>query len=119
MKKSLFGAMLAVTFGAVCAFAVNFVQLKPDATLSAPCVVSSAGLSCGRGVAVGTQIIDAVGAIQASTSTTSGKSLRFAGAYSTLPTTGWAEGTLAYQLSDHRLYIATVAVVAAGSWLAL
>jgi len=58
------------------------------------------------------------GTVSVSTATSSTSSLCFKGSYATLPTSGVAEGCLAYQVSDHKLYISTIAVTNAGCWAA-
>ena len=55
--------------------------------------------------------------VAVSTSTTSSITMGMAGAWQTLPTTGYPEGTFAYQVSDHRMYVATCTVVSATSWI--
>jgi len=62
------------------------------------------------------KIMAGKGNVNISSSTTSGYSLGFAGAFETLPTSGHEEGTMAYQLSDHTLYISTEAVTSVESW---
>lgn len=57
--------------------------------------------------------------LQISTSTTSGYSLGFAGAFQSLPASGHEEGTMAYQVSDHTLYISTIAVTNVNCWKAV
>lgn len=62
---------------------------------------------------------DMTGKLTVSSSTTSGFSVCQAGAFVTLPTSGYAEGCSAYQVSDHTLYISTEAVSKAASWKAI
>jgi len=57
--------------------------------------------------------------VKVSSSATSTEHGFFAGFFETLPTTGYEEGTIAYQGSDNKVYIATEAVSEAGSWDAL
>jgi hypothetical protein len=57
--------------------------------------------------------------ITVSSAATSSLGICFAGAFATLPTTGYAEGCLAYQGSDNKVYVATETVSVAGSWAAL
>lgn len=57
--------------------------------------------------------------VTVSSSATSTLGLCLAGAFQTLPTTGYAEGCIAYQNSDNKVYVATETVAAAGSWAAL
>jgi len=57
--------------------------------------------------------------VKVSSSATSTEHVFFAGFFETLPTTGYEEGTIAYQGSDNKVYIATEAVSEAGSWEAL
>ena len=78
----------------------------------------ASGLVVTYGVSAGSMTVVG-GTSQVSTSTTSGYSLRNAGAYVTLPTSGLAEGTFAYQVSDHTLYVSTEAVSKAQSWKAV
>lgn len=58
---------------------------------------------------------DVIGELTVSTASTSGTSLCFKGAYVTLPSAG-TEGCVAYQSSDHKLYIATA--TGSGVWVA-
>ena len=68
----------------------------------------------------GTQMtISPAAGVAVATSATSGTSMCIAGAFQTLPTSGWAEGCFAYQLSDKTPYIATQTVVISQSWKAL
>ena len=57
--------------------------------------------------------------VKVSSSATSTAHGFFAGFFETLPTSGYEEGTIAYQGSDNTLYISTNAVTEAGSWAAL
>ncbi|HOX23648.1 MAG TPA: hypothetical protein PLL10_09300, partial [Elusimicrobiales bacterium] len=63
--------------------------------------------------------IHSIGEVRVSTATTSSASLCLAGTFQTLPTTGWNEGCIAWQLDDHKVYVATQTVVAVDSWKAL
>jgi len=63
--------------------------------------------------------INPVEKLQVSSSTLSGYSLGFAGAYNDLPTSGHEEGTMIYQVSDHTLYVATITVTNVGCWKAV
>lgn len=56
-----------------------------------------------------------VGSISVSSSATSGSAMCFKGSYVTVPTAG-VEGCLAYQTSDHKLYVATA--TGNGVWVA-
>ena len=58
------------------------------------------------------------GVVSVSSSSTSGYKLSFAGAFQSLPTSGYAEGSVAYQVSNHTLYVATITVTDAGCWKA-
>lgn len=81
----------------------------------------SAGLSKvtgGLAAVSSTKVAVTAGSVQVSTSPTSSASVCFAGAFQTLPTSGWNEGCIAYQLSDHVLYVATITVTMASSWKA-
>jgi hypothetical protein len=57
--------------------------------------------------------------VNISSSTTASVFMGFAGAFVTLPTTGYAEGTLAYQTSDHKFYGSTATVNDSDDWVAL
>ena len=57
-----------------------------------------------------------IGIITISTTTTSSVNLCLVGAVNTLPTSGYSEGCMAYQISDHTLYISTETVVGIQSW---
>jgi len=80
-----------------------------------------------KGVIVSTSIIIGASAtnsyptpiIKVSSATTSGVSLCLAGAFQTLPTSGYDKGCFAYQNSDNIAYISTETVTAASSWKAL
>lgn len=56
------------------------------------------------------------GAVKVSTATASNDSLCLAGAFVTLPTSGYARGCLAIQTSDMKVYVSTEAVSASYSW---
>lgn len=63
--------------------------------------------------------LDVVGTeVRVSSATTSTDSICLAGAYATLPTSGYARGCLAVQTSNMKLYISTETVTGAGSWAA-
>jgi hypothetical protein len=66
----------------------------------------------------GYQVVSSSG-VTISSSVTSGVSMCFAGAHQTLPTTGWARGCFAYQLSDNTPYVSTETVTISQSWKAL
>lgn len=57
--------------------------------------------------------------VSVSSSATSGLSMCLAGAFESLPTTGYGEGCFAYQNSDNTLYVSTEAVSVSGSWKAV
>ena len=77
--------------------------------------LASAGAISGTSAA----ITGTGGAVLVSTSATSGYSLCLAGAFSTLPTTGYPQGCIAYLTSDPtHIYLSTQAVVGVQSWLA-
>jgi len=57
--------------------------------------------------------------VSVSTSATSSVACKFKGAYVTLPTSSANECDMAYQTSDHALYIATETVTGATSWKAV
>jgi hypothetical protein len=57
--------------------------------------------------------------VAVSSSSTSGYSMCVAGSFQTLPTTGFAEGCFAYQVSDRTPYISTATVTNIGHWKAL
>lgn len=59
------------------------------------------------------------GLVEVSSATVHASSLSFAGSFDTLPTSGYSEGTMAYQTSDHKVYIATATVDDVGDWVAL
>lgn len=112
---------LAIMIPAVHALAVNKVPLKPDSANAAPATVFGTpnnGISVGKTTAPNAPI-DAVGKIIVSTSTTSNASICLAGAFQTLPTTGYAKGCFAFQLSDSKAYVSTETVVGSQSWSAL
>jgi hypothetical protein len=56
------------------------------------------------------------GIVNVSTATTSSVHLCLAGAFDTLPTSGYNKGCMAYQNSDNTLYVSTETVVSANSW---
>lgn len=56
--------------------------------------------------------------VNVSSSATSTLSICFAGAFETLPTSGYDEGCLAYQGSDNTLYVSTNSVDESGDWKA-
>lgn len=58
-------------------------------------------------------------AIQVSSATTSTGFFGLAGAFQTLPTSGYSKGVLAYQLSDNKVYVSTNAVDESGDWQAV
>lgn len=51
-----------------------------------------------------------------SSTTASTDKLYFAGAFVTLPTSGYSRGTLAVQTSNMKLYLSTETVATSGSW---
>lgn len=59
------------------------------------------------------------GSVLVSSSTTSSASLCLAGAFDSLPTTGYDRGCFAYQTSDNKMYVSTETVVSIYSWRAL
>jgi hypothetical protein len=62
--------------------------------------------------------LHAIGEIRASSATTAGASICLAGAFDTLPTTGYARGCLAYLTSaPTKIYLSTETVVGTYSWL--
>jgi hypothetical protein len=56
------------------------------------------------------------GTVQISSSTTSTSYMCIAGAFDTLPTSGYNKGCIAYQNSDNTLYVSIENVVSANSW---
>ncbi len=81
---------------------------------------SGAGFAVTNGLTAATGAFTATGgAVTVSTAATSQFHLCFAGAFGTLPTSGYPEGCLAYQVSDHTAYMSTQTVVIAQSWKAL
>ena len=78
-------------------------------TLTANNLVSNYGVQAATGAFTG-------GSVSVSSSTTSTDKLYFAGAFATLPTSGYNRGTLAVQTSDMKLYISTETVSVSGSW---
>lgn len=56
------------------------------------------------------------GAVVVSTAATAQFTMCLAGTFSTLPTSGYAAGCFAYQLSDNTPYVSTAAVTNAGHW---
>ena len=65
-------------------------------------------------------LIKATGSIHVSTAAGSVPYLNFAGQFAALPASGVLEGTIAYQSSDHKLYVSTCAVDSAtDDWVAL
>lgn len=122
MKNSIkICLVLAVMIPAIHAMAVNRVPLKPDSANNAPCTVfgtPSNGMSCGK-ITAPNAPIDTVGKVIVSSSTSSNASLCLAGAFQTLPITGYAQGCFAFQLSDHKAYVSTETVAGSQSWVAL
>lgn len=119
-KKLLLAASSLIAV-AVAAHAVNKIPLKPDGANAAPCTVfgsSTPGISCGKTTAPATAV-DVLGVVTVSTSATSSASICLAGNFQTLPTTGYAKGCFAYQLSDNTAYVSTQTVVGSQSWKAL
>lgn len=119
--KKLLLAASSLCIVAVSAYAVNKIPLKPDGANAAPCTVfgsSTPGLSCGKTTAP-SGTIDSLGTVNVSTSTSSSAVLCLAGSFQTLPTTGYAKGCFAFQLSDSKAYVSTQTVVGSQSWAAL
>lgn len=71
------------------------------------------------GLISGAAGITDIGTVNVSTSATSSLSLCFLGAFQTLPTADVNEGCLAFQKSDHSIYLSTETVVSVQSWLKL
>ncbi len=63
--------------------------------------------------------ITAAAGVQVATSSASGFSMCMAGSFQTLPASGYAEGCIAYQVSDHTYYGSTATVTNVGHWKAL
>lgn len=97
-----------VVVGAVTAGSVNCANVSTT-TLTANDLIANYGTKASTGVYTG-------GSVSVSTATTSNDKLTFAGAFVTLPTTGYNRGTLAVQTSDMKLYISTETVATSGSW---
>lgn len=131
-KKYLLAFLLALTTVQV-AFAVaqtTFTDVKITKTLTVVGAVTAGSVNCSNvstttltandlianyGVKGSTAVFNG-GNVAVSTSTTSTDKLYFAGAFATLPTTGYNRGTLAVQTSDMKLYISTETVATSGSW---
>lgn len=71
--------------------------------------MASVGLS-NTGTLANTGALNNIGAVSVATSATSGYALRPIGAVVTLATHTITEGQLVYQVSDHKLYVATKTV---------
>jgi hypothetical protein len=74
----------------------------------------------GGNVGIGTSSpqakLDVAGTIQVSSTTTSSTHICIAGAFDTLPISGYNKGCIAYQNSDNTLYVSTEDVVGIESW---
>ena len=114
--KKLVLSVLALAL-AVGAWAAQYT-FTPDAVTTVE-NISSTGVAIGKGKTAAGKPLDVVGTVKVSSSTNSSQAICFAGAFSTLPTTGYSEGCLAYQLSDHTLYTSTQTVTASTSWKAV
>lgn len=121
MNFKKLGLALSVILIPVIAIAINTFPLKPDGANAAPATVfgsPSNGVSIGKTTAPAAPL-DVLGKVIVSTSATSAASICLAGSFQTLPTTGYAKGCFAYQLSDNVAYVSTKTVVSADSWKAL
>lgn len=65
-------------------------------------------------IGVGTEVPTAK--ISVATTATSNYFFNIAGSFQTLPTSGYEEGTMVYQVSDHTVYISTETVTKTKSW---
>jgi len=74
------------------------------------------GGNVGFGITTPQKQVHVVGEIRASSSTTSTAHLSIAGAFDSLPTSGYDEGTFLYLTSEHKVYVATENVVGVQSW---
>lgn len=96
----------------------NDAAIGDDLTVAGDATITGT-LTASAGVAMaGAQTVTAA-TITVSTSATSTLGMCFAGAFQSLPTTGYAEGCMAYQNSDNKVYVATETVTVAGSWVAI
>jgi len=126
MKNYLLAFLLAfVSVEVVYAAATKFTDLQCT-NLNVTGTLTNAGCSCTNtsfattvtftnGLTSSTGTFTG-GSVSVSSATTSTDKLYFAGAFATLPTTGYNRGTLAVQTSDMKLYISTETVSVAGSW---
>ncbi len=94
--------------GPVTAGTVNCSNVSTTSLTAASLTVTT-GVTSSSGTFTG-------GLVNISTTTTSNDRLCIAGAFVTLPTTGYNRGCLAVQTSDMKLYISTETVAVSGSW---
>ncbi len=112
-------AVTAATITGTVTGASSLNVLKTGDTMTGTLTASGAsgisvtyGISAASGTFIG-------GSVSVSTATTSSSSLCLAGSFQTLPTSGYAKGCFAYQLSDNTAYVSTMTVTEAGDWKAL
>ncbi len=131
MKKYLLSFLLALaTVEFVYAAATKFSNVEVTGTLVVDGPVTAAQVNCSNvsttsltasnlisthGVTSSTGTFTG-GLVNFSTATTSTDRLCIAGAFGTLPTTGYNRGCIAVQTSDMKLYISTETVATSGSW---
>ncbi len=129
MKKILFPVLAVVAFATLAFAGTNYFH-----TIRAEYGGFASGLGVGMAEPSAAYVLDVAGAtrlvgspaitgnpsvvgyISVSSASTSGSSLCMNGSYVTLPTAG-TEGCMAYQTSDHKLYIATA--TGNGVWVAV
>jgi len=121
-------AVTATTLTGTVTGASSLNVLKTGDTMTGQLTISAAsstitgagGLGVTYGVIAGSAAFTSSGgAVSVSTSATSAVSICLAGAFQTLPTSGYAKGCFAYQLSDATPYVSTMTVTEAGDWKAL